>query len=184
MKSPNFTPSDGTPKIGFIIHGTLGNYEGAINWLCTPPNKRTPPSYSSAHYVIAKDGRYEQLVDNKDVAWHAGTVSNPKPEATKLLPKTILGTYKNPNQSFIGIELEWFIGDVITEAQLSAMVKIIATSGISNPILLTHNMITDFKADFDATTNTFILSELKKRLTTSPPKEEVKAQIIQLLNSL
>ena len=182
--SPNFTPSDGTPKVGFIIHGTLGRYEGAIEWLCTPPEKRAPVSYSSAHYVIAKDGRYTQLVQNKDVAWHAGTISNPVAEAKTVLPKTVLGTYKNPNQSFIGIECEWFMGDALTDTQFAVIAKIILESGISNPIVLTHSMVTDFKADFWLS-SAGIVAEIKKRLVPAlPSKEELRAQIIKLLNQL
>jgi N-acetyl-anhydromuramyl-L-alanine amidase AmpD len=173
-----------TPKIGFVIHGTLGNYDGAVDWLYQPCAKRNPVTYSSAHYVIAKDGRMTQLVKNEDVAWHAGTVSNPTPEAIKVLPKTILGTYKNPNESFIGIELEWFTGDAITEAQYREVCNIINASGITDPVLLCHTHITDFKADFGNKSNDIILN-IKSRLSPKQAsREEVKAQIINLINSL
>jgi len=178
----NFTKGT-APKIGFIIHGTLGNYDGAVSWLYEPCAKRSPVSYSSAHYVIAKDGRMTQLVKNEDVAWHAGTVSNPTPEAAKLLPKTILGAYKNPNESFIGIELEWFEGHPISEQQYGEIVKIINTSGIKDPIILCHSQITDFKADFGKNSNDIILN-IKSRLVPKQNKEEIKAQIISLINQL
>lgn len=172
----NFTKGS-EKKIGFVIHGTLGNYDGAVNWLYEDCNKRSPVTYSSAHYVIAKNGRCTQLVKNEDVSWHAGVISNPTPEAKAVLPKTLLGTYKNPNISFIGIELEWFVGDVVTEAQYVAMSQIIATSGIPNPILLTHRQITDYKSDFikNGVTDLTVLEELKRRL--SPPVTNVKEQI-------
>lgn len=172
----NFTKGT-EKKIGFIMHGTLGNYEGAVDWLYQPCSTRNPVTYSSAHYVIAKNGRCTQLVKNEDVAWHAGSVSNPTSEAKAVLPKTILGTYKNPNISFIGIELEWFVGDVVTEEQYVAMGQIIATSGISNPVLLTHRQITDYKSDFikNGVTDLTVLDELKRRL--SPPVTNVKEQI-------
>lgn len=179
--TPNFTKGT-APKIGFIIHGTLGSYEGAVEWLCTPPEKRNPVSYSSAHYVIAKDGRCTQLVKNEDVAWHAGVISNPDQEAAKTLPKTIFGTYKNPNESFIGIELEWFQGDKFTEAQIAEVVKIIKDSGIKDPILLTHRQVTDYKADFPENS---IINSIKARLVPKEKtKEEVKAEIIKLVNQL
>lgn len=178
----NFTPFNGDKKIGFIIHGTLGNYDGAVDWLYQPCSKRNPVTYSSAHYIIAKDGRVTQLVKNEDVAWHAGTVSNPTKEAQAVLPKTILGTYKNPNQSFIGIELEWFQGDIITEKQVVETLNIINASGIKDPVLLTHKQVTDYKADFP---DTSIIDILKSRLASKQPsKEEIKAQIINLLNQL
>jgi len=177
----NFTKGT-TPKIGFIIHGTLGNYDGAVSWLYEPCANRNPVTYSSAHYVIAKDGRMTQLVKNEDVAWHAGTVSNPTPEAAKVLPKTAWGTYKNPNESFIGIELEWFTGDKFTESQIAETIRIIKESGIKDPILLTHKQVTDYKADFP---DTSIINTLKARLApVGKSKEEIKAEIIKLLNQL
>jgi N-acetyl-anhydromuramyl-L-alanine amidase AmpD len=179
----NFTKGT-IPKIGFVIHGTLGNYDGAVDWLYQPCANRNPVTYSSAHYVIAKDGRMTQLVENSNVAWHAGTVSNPTPEAAKLLPKTILGTYKNPNESFIGIELEWFAGDAITEAQYSEIVKIINTSGIKDPILLCHTQITDYKADFGNKSNDIILNIKSRLQPKQASREEIKAQIISLINQL
>lgn len=192
-KSPNYAVGT-IPKIGFIIHGTLGNYEGAIQWLCTPPEKRTPVSYSSAHYVIAKDGRCTKLVEEKDVAWHAGTISNPTEYAKSVLPKTILGSYKNPNESFIGIELEWFVGDVVTQQQYDAVWNIITNSKIANPIILCHKEVTDFKADFTKTNgmNTFydptVVDTLRKRLKDSQivtlSRDEKKAQIIKLIQEL
>lgn len=162
MKSPNFTKGT-RPKIGFIIHGTLGKYEGAVEWLCTPPEKRPVISYSSAHYVIAKDGRVSQLVDEKDVSWHAGNVTNPTRRAQSLLPLSN-GKYLNPNESFIGIELEWLSPtDPITELQYQKVVEIIKNSGISNPVLLTHKEVTDYKSDFPV--NFGVVEEITRRLT-------------------
>lgn len=185
----NFTKGDGTPKIGFIIHGTLGSYAGAVDWLYQPCANRNPVTYSSAHYVIGKDGRVTQLVKNEDVSWHAGIISNPIPEAKALLPKTLLGSIKNPNQSFIGIENEWFVGDTITEQQYQAMVKIIQDSGIKNPILLTHKQITDYKSDFmtpDGKMDTSVIEELKKRLATVSKltKQDVITKMTELINNL
>lgn len=175
--SPNF--SKGTrPKIGYIIHGTLGNYEGAVNWLCTPPEKRPTLSYSSAHYVIAKDGRVTQLIADADVAWHAGNISFPTPRAQQLLPK-VNGVFLNPNESFIGIELEWFQGNAITEAQYAAMVKIINAGGIKNPVLLTHKEVTNYKTDFQNAAgiiDTTVLSELQKRMTPVVAKPPVSTE--------
>lgn len=177
----NFTKGT-IPKIGFIIHGTLGNYDGAVNWLYQPCDSRAPLSYSSAHYVVAKDGRCTQLVKNEDVAWHAGVISNPDQYALKVLPKTVFGTYKNPNESFIGIELEWFQGDKFTEAQITEVVRIIKESGIKDPILLTHKQVTDYKADFP---DTSIINTIKSRLAPKEKtREEVKAEIIKLVNQL
>ena len=56
--------------------------------------------------------------------------------------------FLNPSYAFIGIELEWYVGDIITEAQYGAIVNIIKSSGIKNPIVLTHSMIASHKGDF------------------------------------
>ena len=175
MKSPNFTKGS-RPKIGYIIHGTLGNYDGAVEWLCTPPEKRPVLSYSSAHYVIAKDGRMTQLVADSDVSWHAGNVSNPTQRALGLLP-VVAGKILNPNESFIGIELEWFVGDPITEAQFKCMSDIIAKGGIKNPVILCHKEITDYKSDFDTPTITTILKRLG-----APKDNKQAAQLLADLN--
>ncbi|GAC43000.1 negative regulator [Paenibacillus popilliae ATCC 14706] len=56
------------PEIRYIIiHDTECSYDEAINWFATPA------SYVSAHYVIrSTDGDITQMVDTKDVPWHAG----------------------------------------------------------------------------------------------------------------
>lgn len=196
QKSSNFT--EGTvPKIGYIIHGTLGSYLGAINWLCTTPEQRLAQTgtktSSSAHYIISKLGEVTQLVDTEDVAWHAGTISNPTTYAQSVLPKNILGTFKNPNESFIGIELEWLIGDKITEAQYLAICEIVKIDAIKNPIILTHKEITDYKGDFagvDGKIDLTVSNEIRKRITpvpVAPPqvdREAIKAQITNLIKQL
>lgn len=146
-QTPNYTKGDGVRKIGFVIHGTLGNYEGAVGWLCTPPEKRADKSYSSAHYVVAKDGRCTQLARNEDVTWHAGNVKNPSPYAKAVLPKNWLGVYKNPNTYFIGIECEWFVGDKLTDSQYKVIFDIIKDTGMQNPIIIGHKDIASYKAD-------------------------------------
>lgn len=166
MLSPNFTKGT-RPKIGYIIHGTLGKYEGAVEWLCTPPEKRPVLSYSSAHYVVAKDGRMVQLVADSDVSWHAGNVSNPTERAKGLLP-IVNGKFLNPNESFIGIELEWFVGDAITEKQFQVVTDIIKKGGIKNPILMCHKEVTDYKSDFqksDGRIDSSVVQEIAKRLS-------------------
>jgi len=144
-------------KIGFVIHGTLGAYNGAIEWLCTPPEMRNPISYSSAHYVIKKDGEITKLAEEKDITWHAGIVRNPTYRARLYLPRNGIIpkpipinnlNYKNPNTYFVGIECEWFQGEKLTDAQINAVVSIIKASQIKNPAILTHSEITDYKADF------------------------------------
>ncbi|HZG14781.1 MAG TPA: peptidoglycan recognition family protein [Candidatus Bathyarchaeia archaeon] len=56
------------PEIRYIvIHDTEGSYQSAINWF------QNPASSVAAHYVIrSSDGQITQMVNNKDVGWHAG----------------------------------------------------------------------------------------------------------------
>jgi len=191
-KTPNFTPGNGTFKpIGFIIHGTLGSYGGSVSWLKTPPEKRPVISYSSAHYVVAKDGRCTQLVADTDISWHAGNISNPTEEAKKLLPASN-GKSLNPNFNFIGIELEWFVGDVVTSAQYDTIMQIIKKVNIKDPVILCHRQITDYKSDFttkDGKTDLTVVNEVRKRLlaasTTVPaPTPEKVDTITPLLAKL
>lgn len=157
QKSPNFTPRKDFKPLGVVIHGTLGKYEGAVAWLCTPPEDRPDGTYSSAHFVIGKNfGQITQLVDVKNESWHAGRVSNPTWRARKYLPRKIgvpamipipSSQYQNPNAHFIGIELEWFKGDKVTEWQYQAVVEIIKNYSLPK-VVLSHSEITDYKADF------------------------------------
>jgi len=175
-QSPNYTKR-GINPIGFVLHGTLGNYEGAINWLCMSKAQRGDGTESSAHYVIAKDGRCTQIVQVTDTAWHAGRVSNPSPYAQKVLPKGLTG-YKNPNSCFIGIEFEWFVGDPLTEAQYQTALEIIKQ--IKNPILIGHKDIASYKSD----DMEFACVELRKRLTPVSNNRDLILQKIEEIKQL
>jgi len=175
-QSPNYTKG-GISPVGFCLHGTLGNYEGAVNWLCMSKAQRGDGTESSAHYVIAKDGRCTQLVQVTDCAWHAGRVSNPSVYAQKVLPKT-LGVYKNPNASFIGIEFEWFVGDPLTEAQYQTALEIIKQ--IKNPILIGHKDIASFKSD----DMEFACVELRKRLAPVSNNRDLIFQKLEEIKQL
>lgn len=157
-QSPNYTKGT-VPKAGFVLHGTLGNYAGAVEWLLTGNR----PNPSSAHYVIGKnEGEVTQLVQNADVAWHCGTVRNPLPRAQVVLRKDTTGKYINPNQYLIGIEFVWFVGDTLTEWQYKTALAIIKASGIVNPTLIDHHSVCDYKTD----DMWFAVLELTKRLDT------------------
>ena len=171
LQTPNVS-SYTTKKIGFIIHGTAGNYEGAVNWLMTPAEKRPVLSYSSAHVVISKSGEITQLATPEQVTWHCGNISNPTWRARKYLPTKsgvpMLAPFKNPNDSFIGIECEWFVGDELTEAQYGAIINYIKNTNIKNPIILSHSEITDYKKDFGRDAKgMFVVQEIIRRLTKS-----------------
>ena len=86
-RSPNFNPRENTNLLDtIIIHYTgMKNAELALNHLCNKDSK------VSAHYFVNEDGKIWQLVDDFDVAWHAGV--------SKWLNR------KNLNDTSIGIEL-------------------------------------------------------------------------------
>lgn len=69
-----------------MIHATAGLMPGTLTWL------RNPRSAVSCHYLIDKKGNVYQLVDDRDVAWHAG--------------RSAWRGLENINRYSIGIELE------------------------------------------------------------------------------
>ncbi|MDX2291540.1 MULTISPECIES: N-acetylmuramoyl-L-alanine amidase [Streptomyces] len=54
-----------------VVHDTEGSYEGTITTF------QSPDARGSAHYLIrASDGLVTQMVQNKNIAWHAGNWSD------------------------------------------------------------------------------------------------------------
>lgn len=51
-----------------VIHDIEGYYRYTIDELFAKPN----PSHASTQYVISKTGEITQMVEDKDIAWHAG----------------------------------------------------------------------------------------------------------------
>jgi len=65
--SPNFRETSGREVTCVVVHATAtAKSASPLEWLCTPK------SMVSAHYVIDTDGAIYQLVNEKDIAWHAG----------------------------------------------------------------------------------------------------------------
>jgi len=65
-RSPNQSSGTITPEF-LVMHYTAGtSFKGAVDWLSNPDAK------ASAHLVIGRDGRIQQLVDFNRKAWHAG----------------------------------------------------------------------------------------------------------------
>ena len=147
-----------------------------------------------------KEGEIVQLVKITDIAWHAGNVSNPTDRAKRIMKKNLDGTYVNPNQYTIGIELAAGYdvdqdGTVepnendITEwqyQQLTDLVKSLANNPdtafvLDEKNIIIHGDICDYKEKPE-----IVRTELLKRLF--PPaqvdKEVIKTQIISLVNQL
>ena len=87
-KSPNFNKNRDMGLLdAIIIHYTgMQNAESALNYLCNKKSK------VSSHYFINEEGQIFQLVDDYNIAWHAGV--------SKWLKR------KNLNETSIGIELD------------------------------------------------------------------------------
>jgi N-acetyl-anhydromuramyl-L-alanine amidase AmpD len=77
-----------------------------------------PRTSVSAHYVVCRDGRVDQYVLDRDVAFHAGVVI--APTWPQLRPQV------NPNHYTIGVELEGDAADGFPEPQIAATAALIA----------------------------------------------------------
>ena len=84
LASPNF--DDRRPQF-VIIHHTSNDTAGQALAVLTNPAREV-----SAHYLVGRDGRVFQLVDERKRAWHAGT--------------SRWGGDEDLNSSSIGIELD------------------------------------------------------------------------------
>ncbi len=196
QQTPNYAVGP-TKKAVVVLHFTLGAYRGAVEWL----SNANRPNRSSAHFVIGRNqGEAVQLVKVTDIAWHAGVVSNPNDRAKRVMKKNLDGTWVNPNQYTIGIELAAGYdvdqdGAVepnendITEwqyQQLTELVKAFANNPdtafvLDEKNIIIHGDITDYKEKPEK-----VRTELLKRLFPVQPndKEVIKSQIISLLNQL
>jgi N-acetyl-anhydromuramyl-L-alanine amidase AmpD len=196
QQTPNYAVGP-TKKIIVVLHFTLGSYAGAVSWLMNANR----PNRSSSHFVIGrKEGEIVQLVKVTDIAWHAGAVSKPNDRAKKVMFKNLDGTYVNPNQYTIGIELAAGYdvdqdGTVepnendITEwqyQQLAELVKSFANNPdtafvLDSKNVIIHGDITDYKEKPE-----IVRAELLRRLfpVQSGNKEAIKSQIVSLLNQL
>ena len=86
--SPNFdkkTRSKNSIKIIVIHYTGMQSERESVSRLCNPKSK------VSSHFVISQNGRVYRLVQDNQIAWHAG--------------RSCWGKYKNLNKNSIGIEL-------------------------------------------------------------------------------
>jgi N-acetylmuramoyl-L-alanine amidase len=75
-----------------VIHWIVGTAEAGIRWFQAPNNNQ-----SSAHYIVSEMGEIIQMVEEKDVAWHAGK--------SKWKDYPTYGLWNSLNPCSIGIEL-------------------------------------------------------------------------------
>lgn len=194
QQTPNYTPGQ-TKKIVVVLHFTLGAYKGAVDWLCNANR----PNRSSSHFVIGRnEGEIVQLVKLTDIAWHAGNISNPNDRAKRIMLKNIDGSWVNPNQYTIGIELaagydvdrdgavEPNENDV-TEWQYQTLTDLVksfagnpdAAFVLDSKDIIIHGDICDYKEKPEN-----VRTELIRRLALGVDKGVIKNQIISLLNQL
>ena len=109
--SPNFSGkkrSNNAIKIIIIHYTGMQSERESLNKLTDPKSK------VSSHYVINQKGKIFRLVNDNQIAWHAG--------------KSCWGKYKNLNKNSIGIELvnkgHQFGYTNFKKKQLSSLIKI------------------------------------------------------------
>ncbi len=101
--SPNY--SHRKQKIDYIIiHYTEMNFDDALRKLIDKKSE------VSAHYLIKEDGEIFQLVDDQNVAWHAGL--------------SFWNGQNALNQNSIGIELDNLGNNEFSKAQMRSCIKL------------------------------------------------------------
>jgi len=102
--SPNF--NERRPNYVILHHTSDDTVEQALRTLANP----TRPV--SAHYLIGRDGRILQLVDERARAWHAG--------------ESKWGSDTDLNSAALGIELDNNGREPFAEAQIGALLRLLA----------------------------------------------------------
>lgn len=104
VPSPNF--NDRRPAYVILHHTTNDTAEQALRTLTDPVRE------VSAHYLVGRDGRIVQLVDERRRAWHAG--------------QSRWGSDADINSSSIGIELDNNGREPFAAAQIDALLRLLA----------------------------------------------------------
>lgn len=113
IASPNRRASRSKAISAIVLHYTGSmNIEGTIAWF------KSPASAVSAHYVIGRDGRVVQMVDDAHVAWHAGR--------SAMFPKEKPPREPNVNDFSLGIELVGDADSGFTDRQLASLYELLA----------------------------------------------------------
>lgn len=72
MTRPHYQPGDVSRIRMLVLHATAGRYPGDYGWLRQGGSDAAPVSI---HYYIDKAGAISQMVDDANIAWHAGVSS-------------------------------------------------------------------------------------------------------------
>lgn len=112
QQSPNKDIGRGDYKPeAIVIHKSEGSFESCIGWFMNPLSK------VSAHYIIDHDGKTVKLVEEHNIAWHAGVIAQPSWKLLKIAT--------NPNLYTIGIELAGYAKDDTSADQTLALAHLI-----------------------------------------------------------
>ena len=106
-----FTKNNSRKIDAIIIHSVFNNSGGDL-YNVDSIVKQFSHYRVSTHYLIARDGAIYRLVDEKDIAYHAGKSQLPDGR-------------RSVNSCSIGIELVTSFTEVPTEAQINALVELI-----------------------------------------------------------
>lgn len=104
LASPNF--NERKPDFVILHHTSDDTVEQALRSLANPLKE------VSAHYLIARDGRIIQLVDERARAWHAG--------------ESKWGADTDINSASLGIELDNNGHEPFPEVQIAALLRLLA----------------------------------------------------------
>jgi N-acetylmuramoyl-L-alanine amidase len=102
--SPNF--NERRPNYVILHHTSDDSVDEALRTLADPFKQ------VSAHYLIARDGSILQLVDERARAWHAG--------------ESKWGAHTDLNSASLGIELDNNGDEAFPDAQISALLRLLA----------------------------------------------------------
>src|SRR3990167_5500656 len=175
--SPNFKVGrQGYKPEIIVLHISSGSLASCISWF------QNPASQVSAHYIVGLDGSVVQFVKDEDTSWAQGKVSAP---TFKLYKQGV-----NPNAYCLSIENEGQDLSRAREAQLNALVGLIASLGAKWNIPLDRNHIIGHYEINSATrpncpaTDKSIIDKIVARLQPIETIEQKKARIIKLIQEL
>ncbi|MHB9026036.1 MAG: N-acetylmuramoyl-L-alanine amidase [Armatimonadota bacterium] len=113
--SPHYTRSKGRTVDTVVIHYTSGINVDRDNWADPRVSMRIFRQYRvSAHYLIDRKGTMYRLVDERNIAWHAGGSIMPAPD-----------NRRNVNRFSIGIEVIATASSGFTDAEYRALASLI-----------------------------------------------------------
>jgi N-acetyl-anhydromuramyl-L-alanine amidase AmpD len=119
MQIEVFPSPNGTVRVApisaLVLHYTnTMTLDAALRWYSDPQ------THDSVHYVVGRDGRLVQMVEERNVAWHAGR-SSMHPQHPKHDPRR----EPNVNAFSIGIALVGCADSGFTDRQLAALYQLV-----------------------------------------------------------